>query len=509
MNIGNKLISNSVFLFLDWIAVTALSLTFWLIIGKTLPAESYGILAASVSIITILSGASLLGLQTAVFKLISEYKERNRMGKISNLVRFSIKVGLSVSLGISVSLALLSTILSPILNLPVDAILVTSAGVFIFSTWGLTTTIMYGFQNMKRVMKTNFIGNVVKVAVSLPLILLGFSYFGPLTGLLLSIVAIILLRIDTLLLARKKFEDSGSKSSGLDKKSIFTYSLSAFITAMAMLGFANTPNIFLNALAGPAITGLFAISLTITSPILSIPSVLNSALFPITSALSSEKGGKERNRVLVNMILRYASFITLPLISVLLVFSGTIILLFSSSDYLPAVELLPIIGAGAFLFGIAGILSNTIYAMKKPAVSRNITILALAVFLVLAFPLTMWFSAVGMAFAYLASVFVFCSASMLYLNKLIKMSIEWMSMLKVVVGVFIFTAIIFGMDAVIEDKMVKIVGVGFSLMLYLLVMIPLRFYKREDLRILEFMSTKSPVGKRIFSGIRTFLSKYV
>lgn len=504
---GDRLIGNSAFLLIDWLAITVLSLAFWLVIGKTLPKEVYGIVATALNIIIILSGVALLGLQTAMIKLISEFKEKNQTGKIKSLVRFTIKVSFSVSLAFSVAIGLLSPVLSPILNLPVDVIVLAAVGIFVFSVWGVTTAVMYGFQSMKRIMKTNFAGNVVKVVSSLALILLGFSYFGPLVGLILSVIAIILFRLDVLWLAVGKLGDY--KSSKLNFKSIFTYSTSAFVAAMAMVGFANTPNIILNALTGPAITGLFAISLTISSPIFSIPSVLSAALFPITSGLSAERGGRSRQKILINMVVRYASFITLPIIALLLVFSGTIILFFSSGDFLPAVKLLPIMGGAAFLFGLGGILNTSIYAMRKPLVSRNITILTLVIFLSLSIPLSMWLAAMGMAIAYLISVSIFCISSAIYLKRFIKLSLDWFSILKAAAATLVFSGILFGIDSLIPGTALKLIGVIVASVLYLAMLVPLRFYKKEDLKILWYLSQKSPIGKRVFSRIMGLLSKYV
>jgi O-antigen/teichoic acid export membrane protein len=505
---GQRLIGNSAFLLLDWIIITVLSLMFWLVIGKTLPKEVYGIVATAVNIIIILSGVALLGLNTTMIKMISEFNSRNQMDKIKRLVRFSIKVGMSVSAVFAAVFAILSGFLSETLNLPVDVILLISIGILIFSAWGLTTSVLYGFQSMKRVMTTNMIGNIVKLAVTIALVFLGFSYFGPLVGLVLSVFAIILMRLDTFFIFLKKRAEKIDKIK-LDFKAIITYSISAIVASIAMVGFANTPNIILNALAGPAITGLFAISLTITSPIFSIPSVLNSALFPITSSLTMKKGGKSSQKILINMVLKYAAYITLPLISILLIFSGTIILFFSSGEFLEAKNLLPIIGFAAFLFGIGGILNMSIYAIRKPNVSRNITILTLVMFLALSIPLTLLMSVTGMAIAYLTSIFVFFITSMIYLRKFIGFSPDLRSLGKIAVAVLIFSGVLFGIDQLLSETIVKLIAAIAALVMYIFVLIPLRFYKKEDLTILDFLSKRAPVGKKIFSGMRNIISEYV
>lgn len=507
MALGEKLIGNSAFLLIDWLAVTVLSFIYWIIIGKTLPPDVYGITATAVNIMLILSSITLLGLHTTLVKLVSEFKESNQIGKMRNLIRFSMKWSLLFSAGIAFVLAIGAPIFSPILNLPADIIVITSIGIFLFSTWTITNSIIYGLQNMKQLMKTNFIGNIVKVVATLILIVLGFSYFGPLVGLLISVCAIILMRFNVLLLANKTRQSI--KAPSLNYKSIFKYSLSALVSSLALIGFSNTPNIILNALTDPFVTGLFAITLTITSPIFSIPGVLNSALFPITSGLSVEKGGRARQRILINMVVKYASFIIMPLIAILILFSGTIILFFSSGKFLPAVELLPIVGVAAFFFGIGNILNTSIYAARKPVASRNIIILTMVTFLSLSLPLSLVLSAFGMAIAYLVSVAVFCISSAAYLKKFLKFDIEFKSILKLLVATLVFSGIALGIDQLISDTIIKLVFVVLGFIPYLLVLIPLRYYKREDLRILESLARKAPVAKGIFKRIHLFLSHYV
>jgi O-antigen/teichoic acid export membrane protein len=507
MGLGDRLIGYSAFLLLDWLAITVLSLIYWLIIGKTLPPDIYGITATAINIILILSSITLLGLHTTLIKLISEFRESNQNGKIRNIIRFSMKWSLGFSVVTAGILIIGSKIFSPLLNLPVEIVIISGVGVFLLSLLTITNSILYGMQNMKRLMKTNFIGNLIKVIVTLILILSGFIILGPLIGLLISIISIIFLRIDFLLLAKKTRESI--KAPRLDYKSIFKYSLSGLIAAVAMMGFSNTPNIILNVLTDPFNTGLFAITLTITSPILSIPGVLNSALFPITSGLSIRKGGRITQRSLINTVVKYASLIIMPLIAILMLFSGTIILFFSSGTFLSAVQFLPIVGVAAFFFGIGNILNTSIYAARKPVASRNIIIVTMLVFLAISIPLSIMMSALGMAIAYLISMAIFCFSNVAYLKKFMNLNIDVKSILKIFVATLVFSGVAFGIDLIIENIILKLIMVVLSLALYMLVLIPLKFYQKEDLKILENLSRRSPFLRNFFHGLHSFLEKHV
>ncbi|MEM5832392.1 MAG: hypothetical protein QXT38_03740 [Candidatus Aenigmatarchaeota archaeon] len=67
MGLSEKLISNSIYLFVDWLIATSMSFLYWLIAGKTLLPEEYGIVSTTTNLAIVLSNASLLGLNTAVW----------------------------------------------------------------------------------------------------------------------------------------------------------------------------------------------------------------------------------------------------------------------------------------------------------------------------------------------------------------------------------------------------------------------------------------------------------
>lgn len=504
MEVGKRLIGNSAFLFIDWLIITVLSLVFWIIVGKTLSKEEYGIVATATNIIIILSGISLLGVQTTLTKMIPEMKERNQPNKIGSLIRFATRLGLVMSVAIGSIVVASSGYLSPVLKLPQDAIVMSGIGIVVFSMWSLSTSILQGFQTMKKLMLTDLVGNTVKVVATLALSWVGFSYFGPIAAVIVAILVVTLMRIDIFIMGIRK----RSERPGIDKRAIWVYSLSAFTISIAVLGFANTPNIILNALTTPAVTGLFAVALTITSPILSIPSVMNIALFPITSGLSVSRKNNAVQKKLINMVLRLTAFITLPVIAMLLIFSDTVILFFSSPEFLGAMSILPVLGAASFIFGIGGILSTTLYAIGKPTTSRNITILTLTIFILTSVPLSMSMHAMGMAIAYLVSVTVFTAASLFYLRKCIGLRIDIGPLLKVMVASLIFSGILFVVDYLDVGTAVKFAGAAAASVAYLCILAPLRFYNRDDIRVLDAMSQRSPIARGVFYRMSKILSRW-
>lgn len=505
MKVGEQLIGNAFFLFLDYFFVTILSLAYWLIIGKTLPVESYGLISTSMNIIILISGFSVLGLASAAPKLISEYVGKRQNSKIGALVRFVVKTTTISSLIFSFVLIILSSYLSPILKIETSTLILIAISFLAWSLWAISTSILHGFQNMKRVFQTNFIGNILKVILATFFILLGFGYLGPLLGIVLSVFLIVALRHDILLLK--------NKIDIIDKKNVFLkYALPAFIGGIALQIFNNASTIIITAIKDPSVTGLFAISATILFPLVTIPATLNSALFPIISELTVFPNAKKKQGYLIGLVIRYTLFITLPILIGLIFFANQAISLLSRIElgYLPAAKLFPLIGPGALILGIGTILHSSLYAIRKTIINRNIAIIATIFFLIISLPLTFFLSAFGTAIAYLASTTLYTTLSYLYLNRFLKLKLPVKNYFKVLIGSALLFLFFIATKDFQTNFLMKIIFIIIGLIIYILVLFPMRFYEREDVKTLQIISKKSPNRFRRYIDILSkIISKFI
>ncbi|MEM5782041.1 MAG: oligosaccharide flippase family protein, partial [Candidatus Aenigmatarchaeota archaeon] len=276
MSISKKLISNTVYLFLDWLIATSMSFLYWLIAGKTLLPEEYGIVSTTTNLAIVLSNISLLGLNTAVWKLIPEYQARREYGKIISIIRFSLKIVTISALSFSFALILFSPFIQTAIKIPLAAILLSAITLFLISISSQFGMIIYAFQEMKKFLLSDSFSQLTKVLLSAILIFLGFKYFGPIIGFLLSFLVLALIRLFLIPLK--------GKSKKIDeKKVIFDFAFPAFISNISWVLFINGQYVLLTILKSTEATGLLTIALILTSPIAVIPNTLTSALLPIIS----------------------------------------------------------------------------------------------------------------------------------------------------------------------------------------------------------------------------------
>ena len=494
-----KLVNNAIFLFLDWLFVTLLNFVFWSVASKTLVKEQYGIISTSINLATLLSGIGLLGFNTTISKLLPEYLEKRQENKAKKIVSFSLESVLLSNIALMAAMLLASSTIASILKIPNSVVFITVINTFLVSLWMFFAAILSGIQNMKKITVTNLIGHIVKICVSIALIFLGFSYFGPLLGFMVGILVIVLLRIPFKFLTNVKKEV-------LDKKQIFFgFALPAFVSSLAWLVFTNGQHVLLTAIKNPSVTGVFTVAFLLTNPIVSIPNILAMSLFPIISQLSTNHNSKNSQKHLLNMVLRYALLFSVPAALFLILFSQHVILLFANPEYLSATSLFPLLAVSSIIYGIGVIFNQTVYSLGKPKVQRNIVLETVLVFFILAVPLTVFFSALGMCVAYLLSVSFLNFLSYKHIKKTLNTQLPWGS-IKVILASgllsFLFLYVFFHTAPNVIFAIISCILAG---LVYFELLFLFKFFTKDDVLVLKLIIEKFPVFREQLMKLVNFL----
>jgi len=501
MSVEKKLAANTFYLFLNWFSISGLSFLYWFIAGKTLNPSEYGIIATSVNFMSILSAISLLGFTTALNKLIPEYLVKNQ-GKIKSLIIFSVKVVSIINASIVLLLIFFSPQLSQILKTNQEVIFITAIGTIFLSFCSLYQYILCGFQRMKKVFVSSLVGTIGKVAISLILIFLGLSYFGPLIGITIGFFITFTLSYTSFWLK--------IKGSQINQRQILSeFVLPAFVGSLAWMLFQNSQYVILTIIKNPSVTGIFALALILSSVIHIVTNTLVTALFPIISQLSA-RGTKRKQAYLINLVLRYSMFFTLPLGLLFILFSRQVILIFSSVEYLSAVQFFPILIPAAIIFGYGIIFLENLYAIGKTKIHRNIVILTALTFLFTSLPLTYLFSAWGLASAYLMAVILMTVLSILFMKKYLKLGLPVKMVGKILLACLLSFGFLFVLEPIFIDFFVRTLFAVISAFLYLFILLFLKFYTKEDVNIIRFFANRTPSAfKKVLYSLAEFLFRFV
>ncbi len=500
MPIKAKLISNTIYLFFDWIAVTFLSFLFWFILAKNLSATEYGYVTTTVNFIIIVSTFTILGINIALTKLIPEFLGKKKKSTAHYYIKFSFRLLFLPILVTSFILFIFSNQLSQFLKLPYDLFLIIIPSVILLTISNFFASILSGFQLMKKYFVTDAIGFFAKVLVTSLLIFIGFRYYlSPIIGFIISYFIIFVLRLDL------NYFKNNHVSSTHNK--LFYYAFPAFITSITSVLLGYGQYIILTVIKTPEVTGIFAVAFTLSSMISVLPTVLTHALFPIISGLSVNQNTKKRQGYLVAIVSRYSVFLILPISALFLIFSKYAVLLFSSSDYVSATIYFPILIPAAILVGLSTLFHMTLYAVGKPQIQRNTIVITTIMFILISIPLTYYLSAIGLSIGYLTSMTLLFILNLFFIKKYLKPKFFVNDIFKVLFSSLLIASILYFIQPFVQSIFTLVlISIPIGL-LYLIILLFIRFYRVEDVELLEFFGKKIPFMTEYCLSLSNFIRK--
>ena len=498
-----KLVSNTVYLFLNWASLFFLSFLFWIVSAKLLTPIHYGIVATSLALISILGVLATFGMGTAVSKLLPEFITKKRTKLITKLIKSSLKMLLVFTSILVLVLTVFSPQLSTLLKLSEEVIWLSILGILFLSLQNFSSGVLVGFQQMRKLFLTTLAGQIIKLVVTVALILLGFFYFGPIVGVLTCFLFTFLLRF--------RLEWVRGPSQENLNKILFTYSIPALAAGMVWNVFYYSNYLILSFVKYLELTAFFAVGMALASIIAIIPTILGNALFPIISGLCAEKRGKMKQKYLLTHTLRYALFLTLPLAVFLILFGKQAILLFARPEYLEAVKILPILSLGAVVLGFGLFFLHTLYALRQPKVYTLLSLFSVSVFFFLSILLTYLFSIYGPAVAYLAASLFLVSISFKYITRILTLRFPVNGLSKIIFSTSLVFCLFYSLFWILPaGPWIKILLSFFALILYLIILLPLKFYTLEDVKLFRFLGSITPKPlNRVLIRISNFLQKHI
>ncbi|MCS7106031.1 MAG: oligosaccharide flippase family protein [Candidatus Aenigmarchaeota archaeon] len=495
-----KLFSNAFYLFLDLFFINLFSLFYVLTIWKFLPPEDYGVIATTTNFSLLFSNICFLGFGTANPKLISEYYQKKQVEKIGALLRFSFLVSSTFFLIFSAITTFLYLNFIASFKLPLDSFLLALISIFFIIAYGISGSVLYGLQNMKKYFISEFVSYFVKFILAFLLLFLGFGYLGALISFTLSYLIGFLARLE-----KKWF----SISNNLNKKFILSnYALPAFFMSIFSLFINNSQYVILTFIQNPEVTGIFGTALTASFVITLIPNILSASLFPIISQLSVVKGKEQKQSYLASIVTRYILLFSFPSILFFSIFSGELIMFFAGESYLPSSQFLPVLTLASFFFGLGNYFLSCLYGIRRTTLTRNISLSFTFLFLLLALPLTYFFSSFGLSLAYFVSMLLYFFTGLIFMKKYLQLKALAKPLAKILLVSAIFGLLLLTSEIFAFRFYFKILVLFLAGLIYFVLLIPLNFYQQEEIRILNYLGRRLPLFKSLFFKLANFLSKY-
>lgn len=500
MKIFDKAVSNTIYLFSDWMFVTFMSFLFWLVGGKLLTQEQYGMALTSINLVVFLSGLVCLGIPPTITKLVPEYLRKKDYKKMKALISISIIVTILINSVLALFTLLNIEFLSSFLKIPELALKLSIINLFVASLTTIFAAVVYGSQNMKRYFIAHVGFGIVKVGFATALLFLGYGFFALIIGVILGNM------ISTLILITPQYFTLNFSS--FEKSKLIKYAIPGLIGTITYGLLSNSQYIIVSIIKTSATTGIFGIAMIISSVVVVIPTILNSSIFPIMSELSVEKNRVKSQRKLIDYVLRYSLFLSIPLIFIFSLFPDQFILIFSSARFLGASKLLPLLTIASLLFGLSTIFNTTIYAIRKPKIYRNILIMVSIIFILLASILTYLLADIGMTIGYFATMTIYFLLSFFALKKYLKIRFPIKDLFKIIISCLLSFSFLHFVRPYVHNIILAGILILAGFLIYGIILLKMKFYKPEDIRILKTISKKFKFLKSPIDIISNIIESY-
>ncbi|TAL48584.1 hypothetical protein EPN87_00195 [archaeon] len=495
--LSEKVISNTTYLTLDWVIATVFSLLYWIIVGKFLSPENYGIVSTVNGLVPFVSMISMLGLSLAIMKLVPEYSV-NQRNKIKPIVRFSLKIIALTNIAIAITFVAFSSQLSSIFKIDTVTVILSAIGIISMSFFYMSGSVIYGLQNMKKYFTSDLFGQIAKVIITISMMYFGFLFYGPVVGLIAGFAVSLIFRFD--------MEWLSGNSSRFDSSVLFEYAKPGIIFILISSVFTYYQYFILPIVQDQFTTGLFSVALRITTLISMVPAVLISGLFPVLSGLSAIKAGQRHQGFLVGSMSRYTLFAIVPLVAFSIIFAKHLVILFSQPQYVAAASLFPILAIASMIYGMGNMYTQALYAIKKPKIFRNVAIASLVTFVATSIPFAYFYSSFGLSISYLLSAFILFILSFIFLRKNVPLYTNPYSIIKIIIATAIFSLILI-VSEFISIPLARVAAIILSFPAYIFVLRLLKFYNEQDVKILKFIGHKVPIVRRPLDAIADMISK--
>lgn len=482
---GEKIISNFFYFFLSFATVSLFNYLFWIVLGKMMSPEDYGILFTVMSMFYILSPIVTLGFIESLPKFISDYKAKK--SAISSLIKLSANLIFYNSLAISSLIFIFSDSISTIfygslqMSFPIKLL---SVIILSGSMQMLFRSILRGAQSFRDIFITDFAGNIVKVVSAFILIYIGFGLIGGAAGIVLWFSTSLIM----FYYFSKRYIDTKSIIRIKESIEYLKYSLTS-IVSLVSLWFIHTGTVFLiSVISTLENAAFFAAASVIGQIVLFVPNVLYGPLLPMLSKIWSSD--RKLFSYIFSRSVKIITMVGVPLVLVLSLIPETIVKAFYSTKYMATAEILPLFLFATLIYGLNMILLITLYSAKRPKRRMISVILGSLSLLLLSVLLIPGYGLMGAAYAFLISQVIIAAVSAYYLRDVA--DIRMTSTAPKLLIVFIIFGFILYTGNITGNLMMSVLVATTA---YILLIFRINVINKKDMIILKYFNFKKIKNK--------------
>lgn len=360
--------------FLLKVAGSGLAFIFNLLLARLLGAEGVGIYFLALTVVTIASVISRIGLDFTMLRFIATNASQNDWKKVAGVVKEGITIASVASLFATIILLLISSPLSNRVFSKPDLILPLSIMACGIVPLTLLTLYAESLRGLKNIRDSIFIQNVSIPLINLIIIIPLVSLYK-INGMALAYMTATFF---TLLLAIYLWRKSALPIKGLrghfDRKKLLSAGLPMLLVASMNMIMGWTDTLMLGMWTSSESVGIYNIALKVAGLTVFILSAVNSVVGPQFAVLFAQ-GDKNALEKLASDSAKMMTILSLPLFLLFLLFPAWI-LSFFGPEFISGSTTLAVLALGQFVNVMAGSVGNVLVMSGKERLFQYIVMVS-------------------------------------------------------------------------------------------------------------------------------------
>jgi len=474
-----KIVSNVYYYFLDFSMVGLIGYVFWIIMGKLLVPEQYGILLTIVSLFSVILPFTSFGFQESLPKFLPELSKRGKNKDARAMIAFSIKLTMIITLILSILFFIFSANISSFIYKSEKMILplqIFSLLLFVGTLSYVSKAVLQGMQEFRHMFIADFYGTFIKIFLAAGLVFIGLQAIAGILGFVTWFFVTAIYYFLIIL----KFKPI---NHNFDKKNLYQFSIVSIVSLTLTYFLLQGGIFFVSFLSTLESAAMLGVAFVIGQFVLFLPFIIVGSIFPVLSELWY-KNKKKFERVFSSAI-KTLLIISLPITTSVIIFSDFIIKTLYTSAYLEAEPLIPTYMTATILFGINYFLLITLYSAYKAKTRLAILSIGSVVSLALFFLLIPIYEAHGAVFSFFTSQIIILGLSLYYLKKVINLNFSKRSALIIPLNILFLLILL---STLFTDIAVLKIGIFIlSVSLYVILLFYLKILSKVDTEVLNYL----------------------
>lgn len=485
---AKKATKNVVYILIS-MGVSAIS-TFILlvIVGRFLGALEYGVFSTAWTLLVLTAGFCAGGLQYAILKYVPEYTAKEDAKSVKLVLATSYRLALLWSLVVGACLFASAELISEKiynggltniirivgLSLPINAFFAVLLASFI------------GLQKVEFHLLINSIGGFSKLAV-VTFFVVATGAVGGILSITVGFLASIIIGIWFIgRITRITVADVFKLKSPLVSRRIIIYSLPIVISSISGLILKQGGILILGLLNTQTAIGLFMACFVLVSPLQLITGAVGVAMVPVFSELWA-KDKKINAAKLQIVLIKFLSWIILPIIVVFTAVPDTILELVYGPEYLPAHNTLRLLACGSFILLLSSVFNSFLLGIGKSMSLLYITSSGAILLILFNTFLIPMLGVEGAGIAFLLSCMIQTVISIAYIKRFIRLRIVYRKLIGLLAsGLLMFLTIITSRHFIPTHFGIAI-GVLVGLAVFIVSLFLLKIVNRNDMYLISHL----------------------